>query len=245
VLDMREIHGEKTMNRTRIDWADFSWNPIKGLCPEACWYCYARAMCRRFDLPAKVDLDYGELAAPLALTKKGDKLKTPKGSRIFVCSTMELFNPVNDKDRGLIFSVIEECRELTFIILTKRPERIDRPMPPNVWLGVSVTGESRYEIYRAGALGRTEARVRFVSFEPILGDPWVISAMSLRANWIIAGRLTGHGKIHDPSRSTIEAIVEYGRVNKIPVFLKNNLKDIWDEPLIQEYPALPKPGKEK
>jgi protein gp37 len=163
--------------------------------------------------------------------------KCPKRpSRIFVCSTFELFHPVADKWRDDIFLFIEAHPEHTFIILTKMPERIDRPMPDNVWLGVSVTGESMFEIYRAGALGRTEARVRFISFEPILGKPWVISYMSLRANWIIAGRLTGHGKIHDPARSTIEAIVEYGKANDIPVFLKDNLLEIWGAPLIQELP---------
>ena len=217
------------MNRTKIEWADYTWNPIKGLCPEACWYCYARAMYRRFKLDERLEFHVtrGEIA-------KMDRLPP---SRIFICSTMEMFNPnIETLWRDRIFQTIEMFPKHTFIILTKRPERIDRPMPDNVWLGVTMTGESMYEIYRAGALGRTEARVRFVSFEPVLGNSWVISNMSLRADWIIAGRLTGHGKIHDPARKTIEAIVEYGKVNEIPIFLKNNLDDIWPGPLIQEYP---------
>ena len=220
------------MNKTKIEWADYTWNPIKGLCPEACWYCYARRMYHRF----RLDNFYEHLEFHVTRGEI-DKMGRLSPSRIFICSTMEMFHPqVEAPWRDKIFQTIEMFPQHTFIILTKRPELIDRPMPDNVWLGVSVTGASTWEIYRTAALGRAKARIKFISFEPILGAPWLLSAMPLRANWIIAGRLTGHGKKRDPHHSTIEAIVEYGRVNGIPVFLKNNLKDIWPGPLIQEYP---------
>jgi protein gp37 len=222
------------MNRTKIEWADYTWNPIKGLCPEACWYCYGRAIYQRFGLSPKVELDCGELGAPLALTKKGDKLKTPAGSRIFVCSTMELFHPsIPKKDRDCVFSVIEECREFTFIILTKRPELIDRPMPANVWLGVSVTGAEDWK--RLYELSKVEARVKFVSLEPFLGEIPIFSPL-LKPDWLIVGRLTGHGKKRDPSTHEIQMVVNQAWFLRIPIFLKNNLKDIWPSPLIQEYP---------
>ena len=35
------------MNKTRIDWANSSWNPITG-CYHTCQYCYARRMANRF-----------------------------------------------------------------------------------------------------------------------------------------------------------------------------------------------------
>ena len=229
------------MNKTKIEWCDFTWNPIKGLCPVGCWYCYGRKLYLRFGETIMGNYEDEEGGSDWNIKRPffadpGQEKCPKRPSRIFVCSTFELFHPVADKWRDDIFLFIEAHHEHTFIILTKMPVRIDRPMPDNVWLGVSVTGESMFEIYRAGALGRTEARVRFISFEPILGKPWVISYMSLRANWIIAGRLTGHGKIHDPARSTIEAIVEYGKANDIPVFLKDNLLEIWGAPLIQELP---------
>ena len=212
-----------------IGWCDYTFNPITGLCPEACWYCYARRMYRRFRLDEHLEFHVtrGEIA-------KMDRLRP---SRIFICSTMEMFHPsVEALWRDRIFQTIEMFPKHTFIILTKRPELIDRPMPDNAWLGVSVTGNSMWEIYRTAALAKAKARVKFVSFEPILGEAWALSDMPLRADWIIAGRLAGHGKKHDPARPTIETIVEYGRVNGIPVFLKNNLKGIWPGPLIQEYP---------
>ena len=56
-------------------------------------------------------------------------------------------------------------------------------------------------------------------------------------NWIIVGAETGNhkGKVI-PKREWIENIVSECRKQKVPVFLKNSLKEIWGEPLIQEYP---------
>jgi protein gp37 len=194
-------------------------------------------MYRRFGWPDQLSW-YSGLVGKYGLPQSG--------SKIFACSTIEMFHPNIPKMwRDWLFEDIEKYPDLTFIILTKRPERIDRPMPPNVWLGVSVTGESMWEIYRTSALAKVEARIKFVSLEPILGEPRLLLETMPRLNWIIAGRLTGHGEKHDPARDAIEAIVEYGRVNGIPVFLKNNLKGIWPGPLIQEYPALPDPDEKE
>ena len=35
------------MNRSLIDWCDFSWNPVTG-CNFGCEYCYARRQATRF-----------------------------------------------------------------------------------------------------------------------------------------------------------------------------------------------------
>ena len=37
------------MNRTNIDWADYSWNPIVG-CDFGCKFCYAEKFCTRYKL---------------------------------------------------------------------------------------------------------------------------------------------------------------------------------------------------
>lgn len=36
------------MNKTKIDWADSTWNPVTG-CLHGCEYCYARGIARRFE----------------------------------------------------------------------------------------------------------------------------------------------------------------------------------------------------
>lgn len=35
------------MNKTKIEWADYTWNPVTG-CLHGCEYCYARRMAKRF-----------------------------------------------------------------------------------------------------------------------------------------------------------------------------------------------------
>ena len=217
------------MNRTKIDWADYSWNPIKGLCPEGCSYCYARRIYSRFGMDPRLRLSKSELFSDLPPFPR---------KRIFVCSTMELFHPkVMPGWRATIFSRIKQNPQHTFIILTKRPELIDEVIPDNVWLGVSVTRDC--EVQRIVDLHyKTWARVHFVSFEPLLEKVFQNFPNGLLAGlrWVVIGRLTGHGHHRDPALEWILPIVRIARGFEIPIFLKNNLKDIWSGPLIQEYP---------
>jgi protein gp37 len=222
-----------------IGWADLSWNPIKGLCPVGCWYCYARAIYKRFHLDPKPWLDIATLKEPLRFR--------PSGKRVFVCSTFDLFHPVVDSlagncvlpdeirstrpARDLIFDVIGRRLDLTFIILTKLPERIDRPMPPNVWLGVSISGPG--QLLRWKELQRHKATVRFISAEPLF-DPYSISAPF--PDWLIIGRLTGHGKKDDPSREALAYIQADCKRENVPLFMKSNLAEIWPFKLTQEWP---------
>lgn len=208
-----------------IEWCDWTWNPIKGLCPEGCWYCYARATYRRFKLDERLEFHVtrGEIA-------KMDRLRP---SRIFVCSTMEMFSPrVEAEWRDKIFQTFEMFPKHTFIILTKRPENIDRPMPPNVWLGASVTGANDW--YRVGQLALAQAGIKFVSIEPFFGRTPRIQKKD-KLDWIIVGRLTGRGRVNNPEYSAVGWIIAQATEIDIPIFLKNNLKDIC-RPLIQEFP---------
>ena len=226
------------MNRTNIEWTDYTWNPIKGLCPNGCWYCYARRIYQRFNWEKNPYFFYPEVMRPYAINKS---------SKIFVCSTFELFHPITNTllfpltegsditYRDMIFKVIKENPQHTFQILTKFPQSVDRKMPDNVWLGVSVTRHD--EINRIKTLVEIQAGIKFISIEPFL-EPLCVSAENFLQNmdWIIIGRLTGYGKKYDPRRSSIKGIETFAKNRKIPIFLKNNLKEIWGEPLIQEFP---------
>ena len=77
------------MNKSKIEWTDYSWNPIKGLCPVGCWYCYAKKMYKRFGWE-----DYDGNISP------GDSKKM-EGCDIFIYTTpssTHLPNP--DEDAG-------------------------------------------------------------------------------------------------------------------------------------------------
>ena len=221
------------MNRTNIEWTDFSWNPIKGACPQACWFCYARAMYKRFKRDPELSWD-GRV--PI--------LSNKKPSRIFICSTIEMFHPQIPKEwRDRIFRTIEADfnKKHTFQILTKLPQNIDRPMPDNVWLGVSVTSYVDYH-GSIGFLREAKAKTKFMSIEPLLkygfpvlgfiGFPWWL-------DWVIVGRLTGHGRKHDPKIEWIQSIIKDARNTDTPVFLKDNLIPIVGQKLVSQYQELP------
>jgi protein gp37 len=183
-------------------------------------------MYKRFGWNPEIRLDLDELMAPFP----------KKPSKIFTCSTFEIFHPLAKPYRNNIFKHIEVSPEHTFIILTKRPQYIDRPMPNNVWLGVSVTGFC--DLWRLDKLHQIKHRMKFVSFEPLLSDIFghAPNGLLVGLNWIIIGRLTGHGKSNNPYKFAVERIVDAAKMFGVPVFLKNNLKEIWGEPLIQEWP---------
>ncbi len=231
------------MQKTKIEWTDYTWNPIKGLCPVDCKlpdgqsYCYARQMYQRFKWNPKMDFDLHNPTAVDRLHRKN----IPNGSKVFVCSTFELFHPKVPKSwMKDIFSVIKCNPKIIFQILTKLPQKIGRSVPDNVWLGVSIT--KPIEMYpRIVNLYQVQAKVKFISFEPLLGDVGQFRFQGYlggKVDWIIVGKLTRHGHEYDPKQFWIESIVNYAKKFNTPIFLKDNLKEIWGEPLIQEYPNI-------
>ncbi len=143
-------------DKSKIEWLDggASWNPIAGCTPisEGCANCYAKTMAETrlrgmfgYDKenPFKIAYHFNKLEQPL-------KWKKPR--KIFVCSMGDLFH--EDVPTGLIidiFGVITGADRHTFLILTKRPERMKsfmeyinrfRTTPlKNVWLGVTAENQ--------------------------------------------------------------------------------------------------------
>jgi len=243
------------MNRANksIGWTDWTWNPIKGICPVGCWYCYARKIYKRFDLMGRwaadpywdrdfsidkdtIFFDEHEASQPY-ITRVGAKREI-KPRKIFVCSTIEMFHPeIPTKYRDEVFHMIESCPQDTFQVLTKLPENIDREMPNNVWLGVT-TDDATNSFDRMKWLHRAKVKTKFVSFEPLLSGHWGFNFNVWLSHiaWAIVGRLTGYGHKYDPNKDDIDIIVKKCKEFGIPIFLKDNLKEIWGEPLIQEFP---------
>jgi protein gp37 len=79
-----------------------------------------------------------------------------------------------------------------FQILTKRSDRLlamthDLPWAPHIWMGVSV--ENRRFVHRIDHLRETDAHVKFLSLEPLLGP---LPALDLRGiDWVIVGGESG------------------------------------------------------
>ena len=212
------------LNETGISWTDYTWNCVFG-CSRAstgCDHCYAEAMSTRFGMTKlpwtranakhNVQLKYNKLKAPYSLKKP---------SRVFVNSMSDLFHPnVPDSFIGQVFEVMNDLPQHIFQILTKRPRRATDfagPWQSNIWQGTSI--ESRSTLYRLDRLRDCPAKIRFVSFEPLLED---LGKLDLDGfHWVIAGGESGVG--HRPmdhawARSIRDQCVEKG----IPFFFKQS-----------------------
>ena len=99
------------MGKTKIEWTEYSWNPVTGCTPasEGCQNCYAKRMATRLkgrygypeDEPFKVTLHPEKLKEPL-------KWKKPR--RVFVCSMGDLFHEqVPDEYIAKVWGSNEQC----------------------------------------------------------------------------------------------------------------------------------------
>lgn len=203
---------------SKIEWlqsADgrpgYSVNPVKGLCPMACDYCYARRMYKRFKWNPEIRFDHYPLSN-----------LPDKPSRIFVGSTMELFGDwVKEGWMNLILEAVEDNPQHTFIFLTKQPQNLIKysPFPPNVWVGVSITNEpfSLVDLYNI------KATVRFVSLEPLRGHINISRHNLEDLNWVIIGQQTPIKETTRPNPEWIREIITACSSAFIPVFVKDNI----------------------
>lgn len=207
------------MNRTKIEWTDYSWNPITG-CKHGCWYCYAKKLTQRF--PKIFPYGFEPHFYPERL-KEPWELKKP--SKIFACSIADLFarwTPTTWRD-AVLHSIAECPVKHTFQLLTKDPDKIPHgyQFPDNVWVGTTVTTEN-YDEVNIGFIKRVKAKIPFVSFEPLLG-PVDLENYSLEGiKWVIVGKLTGSRKVKLDMGWVMDISAECNRL-KIPIFLKDNL----------------------
>jgi protein gp37 len=183
--------------KSNIEWTESTWNPVTGCdrVSNGCDHCYAERMSARLQA-----MGSGRYRNGFDLTIHEDLFETPlrwKQPRvIFVNSMSDLFHesipaPAVKK----IFATMNKASWHTFQILTKRPMHAmtlldDLSWTPNIWMGVSV--ESYRYTHRIEALRRIPAKVRFVSFEPLLSAiPPVTSLEDI--HWAIVGGESGPG----------------------------------------------------
>lgn len=180
------------MNKTSIEWTDYTWNPVTGChkISQGCKNCYAEKLTNRFEKVwghkfRDVTTHPERLNEPFATREK------LKGKKVFVCDMSDLFH--EDVPFEFIYSVFTRMATLpdtVFQVLTKRIDRavefytwfdkkidalgysaelISPEFPlPNVWLGTSCEDQTTAD-QRIPHLLRIPAVVRFLSCEPLLG----------------------------------------------------------------------------
>lgn len=127
-----------------------------------------------------------------------------------MCCGPNAHEPLTLNDvRGRLFRLIDATPNLDWLLLTKRPERIQHCVPwsywvggkgspntehrsepwPNCWLGTSVGHRST--LHRIDTLRTIPAAVRFLSIEPLLENLGTLDLTGI--HWVIVGGESGHG----------------------------------------------------
>ena len=180
------IDGDDRLKNTAIEWADHSVNFFVG-CTKispGCVNCYMYRLEERFGrnpyVVRKTDWKVRER-----------ELKSYDPSNIFVNSMSDTFNDdITPEQIDEMFAIMAKYPKHNYIILTKRIERavkyfLHKQVPSNFWIGTSV--ESEKYLWRINELRKIDAKVRFVSFEPLLELIDIMNADLLGIHWVIVG----------------------------------------------------------
>ncbi len=233
-----------------ISWTDHTFNPWWGcwkIAPE-CLNCYADSTAARYSpghwgrtAPRRFfgDKHWSE---PRKWNRKAHRDGVRR--RVFVgsmCDWAEVHPIVEIAEqmsaaRRRLWTLIDECRDLDWLLLTKRPEGVARRdeqamLPwmhpaaaldpwPHVWIGTTA-GTIKAVRENIPILRSIPAAVRFVSCEPILegisASDWrdALAATSGEGpiHWLIVGDESGHGaRAADPSwiRTARDEAARYG-----------------------------------
>jgi len=191
-------NGDLMAQETAIEWTDATWNPVTG-CTKispGCDNCYAERFAERFrGVPGHPFEDGFDLT--LRPARLEQPLQWRRSKMIFVNSMSDLFHkhvPLEFVER--VFDTMEKADHHNFQVLTKRSSRMrnfvnarykDGTGPDHIWLGVSVEDGKR--LSRVRHLQDTNAGVRFLSLEPLIGPIGKIDLDGI--HWVIVGGESG------------------------------------------------------
>jgi len=179
---------------SKIEWTDTTWNPITGCTKmsDGCKNCYAEKMANRL-----YKMGNAKYANNFEVTLHENALNEPskwkKPKRIFVCSMSDLFHesvPIDFIQK--VFSTMNAHKQHTFQVLTKRAERLAELAPSLSWsdnIWASVTVENAATKGKIDFLRQTTAKIKFISFEPLLEDVGKLNLDGI--DWAIIGGESG------------------------------------------------------
>lgn len=182
------------MAQSSIEWTEMTWNPTTG-CTKisaGCKYCYAEVMANRLQA---MGIEKYKDGFKIAIHE--DALNVPyswKGAKlVFVNSMSDLFHPeIPLEFIKKVFQVMNDNPQHTFQVLTKRAERLfevheELEWTKNIWMGVSV--EDHRVVHRIDFLRETNAKVKFLSCEPLIGPLMDMNLNNI--DWVIVGGESG------------------------------------------------------
>ena len=138
------------MSQSSIEWTEMTWNPTTG-CSKlsaGCKFCYAEIMTRRLQAMGIDKYAQGFRNVMTHEEELGRPFLWKKPRTVFVNSMSDLFHkdiPLEFIQR--VFDTMNQCRQHTFQILTKRGDVLEAQSPyltwsDNIWMGVSVEDDN-------------------------------------------------------------------------------------------------------
>ncbi|GJM12757.1 MAG: hypothetical protein DHS20C12_11600 [Pseudohongiella sp.] len=190
---------------SKIEWTHHTFNPWWGCTKVSpgCKHCYAQTWSKRVGYAIwghKAERRFfsdTHWRGPIKWNKEAELAGERR--RVFCASMADVFerraelNPVRDR----LWALIEATPWLDWLLLTKRPQNFKTYLPwdkapPNVWLGTTAETQ-RFFDERIDNLLSVDAKVHFLSCEPLLGALDISHYSDAGIDWVIAGGESGAG----------------------------------------------------
>lgn len=110
------------------------WNPWHG-CTKispGCLNCYVYRRDEMYDKDSSLVHKTAAFSLPIQKSKNGSFKLQPEHGIIFTCFTSDFFHPASDPWRLEAWSFVKQRPDLTFFLVTKRPQRFYNSLP-NDW----------------------------------------------------------------------------------------------------------------
>ena len=194
------------MTDTTPSWADHTFNPwIYGagsISSES--FHFHRGVTKMLSLGAKWGTNGSwrstarlKWEEPLAWNQEA--MKSRQRSRVFCASLCDIFEDRSElvKLRGVLFELIGNTPGLDWLLVTRKPENIQKMLPAkwvagwsNVWLGCPAEDQQGYD-QRIEALLKVPAQVHFLVADPLIGAITLRHGKWEGLTWVVVGGESG------------------------------------------------------
>ena len=200
-------------NKSKIEWTDNTFNLVHGCVKvsEACLHCYAEQWDSRHlysddshwgSGTSRLKMSEFYWAQPIAWNRKA--VRDGASVKVFCSSMADVFedHPDVTSERQKLWELILATPNLTWQLLTKRPQNIlkmipvnwaENGLPDNVWALTSAENQVRFD-ERVQHLRNVPARVLGFSCEPLLSAiefRTALDRLDSKHLWVIAGGESG------------------------------------------------------
>jgi protein gp37 len=223
-------------DKTGIEWADATWNPVTGCAKVSagCKHCYAERDWARLSANPKTVYFGRKFTDVMCHPERLDQPARWQRPRvIFVNSMSDMFHPdVPFEFISDVYRVMGEAAHHTYLVLTKRPDRLEEwlgfqplfgrglpKLPGHIWTGVTVENQdSAYA--RIPVLSKMQQTVNWISAEPLLEaiDIELYLAAGM-VQWVVAGGESGAHARSTPPHAFLSLRDQCAR-HRVPFFFK-------------------------